>query len=214
MSASSSTNENKAEQVDNCKAQEQRWLDVFLGETFFGSCATHPFRRNELNKYCINCNASTCEYCISSGSHRHHNILKIYRHIHKVVVSLRAMEKHIDCSEIQRYKCNKRAVISLYPLPSYGVAPNVEASCKSCSWKLTEPNLYCYCSISCKVKSVLRNPDDSGPACHHQESRVEIRKGATFERKKQMEEMQKETVNPVSYRKRKRKGTPHRAPFF
>ncbi|OIW02647.1 hypothetical protein TanjilG_29423 [Lupinus angustifolius] len=165
MSASSSTNENKAEQVDNCKAQEKRWLDVFLGETFFGSCATHPFRRNELNKYCINCDVSACEYCISSGSHRHHNILKVYRHIHKVVVSLRAMEKHIDCSEIQ-------------------------------------------------VKSVLRNPDDSGLARPYLESRVKIRKGATFEPRKPMEEMQKENGNPVSFRKRKRKGTPHRAPFF
>ncbi|XP_060672214.1 protein RGF1 INDUCIBLE TRANSCRIPTION FACTOR 1-like [Ziziphus jujuba] len=95
----------KDEQVEKDQVQQRNqqpeWLQAFLERTFFDTCVAHPIRRNELNKYCINCNASACQYCMSSGAHRHHRVLKIYRHVYKDVVSLGSMEKYIDCSQIQ-----------------------------------------------------------------------------------------------------------------
>jgi len=177
--------------VEERKIHKPRWLEAFLRKIFFNSCSTHPFRKNELNKYCINCNLSVCQYCIASGPHRHHKILKIYRHVYKDVVSLATMEKYIDTSQIQvwyiiwyvfihakyfmyniqnecyklcvdlvpfwlqPYKCNKRLVISLNPLPHSGSTANNETSCNTCKRKLTEPDLYRYCSISCKVMTII-----------------------------------------------------------
>lgn len=77
------------------------WLDLFLRRTFFDSCSVHKLSKNDLNKYCINCDLPVCRYCISSASHGEHKILKIYRHVYKDVVPLCDMEKHIDCSKIQ-----------------------------------------------------------------------------------------------------------------
>ncbi|KAK7385667.1 hypothetical protein VNO78_31444 [Psophocarpus tetragonolobus] len=184
------------------KIQKPRWLEAFLRKTFFASCTTHPLRRNELNKYCINCNMSACQYCVSLGPHRHHKILKIYRHVYKDVVSLATMEKYIDISQIQPYKCNKRLVVSLNPLPHSGSTTNNEATCNTCSRKLTEPDLYRYCSISCKVKAVLSKLDDSDPPFISSQT-PPLSQGK-----------QEETSESEKFQKRKRKGIPHRAPFF
>ncbi|XP_016652280.1 PREDICTED: uncharacterized protein LOC103342528 [Prunus mume] len=128
--------------------QKPEWLESFLGKTFFDDCLAHPIRKNELNKYCINCNKSACQYCTASGAHRLHRILKIYRHVYRDVVSLAAMEKYIDCSQIQPYRCNKRLVISLSPLPHSGPISNIGAACETCRRRLTEPELFRYCCRS------------------------------------------------------------------
>ncbi|XP_029125057.1 uncharacterized protein LOC109788281 [Cajanus cajan] len=201
VSASSPTQVNKDEQEVQRKIHKPRWLEGFLTKTFFDSCPTHPFRRNELNKYCINCNMSACQYCFSSGPHRHHKILKIYRHVYKDVVSLSAMEKYIDSSQIQPYKCNKRLVISLNPLPHCGSAINNEASCNTCNRKLSDPDLYRYCSITCKVKAVLSKPNDSDPPF------------ISIQSIPPPQENQEGGSEPQS-QKKKRKGIPQRAPFF
>ncbi|RDY07500.1 hypothetical protein CR513_08378, partial [Mucuna pruriens] len=191
------------EQVVQRKIHKPRWLEDFLRKTFFDLCTTHPYRRNELNKYCINCNLSVCQYCASSGPHRHHKILKIYRHVYKDVVSLASMEKYIDSSQIQPYKCNKRLVISLNPLPHCGSAINNESSCNTCNRKLTEPDLYRYCSISCKVKAVLSKPNDSAPPFISIQTHPPR---PSQEKQEEASELQKSL--------KRRKGIPHRAPFF
>ncbi|OIW02648.1 hypothetical protein TanjilG_29424 [Lupinus angustifolius] len=216
MSASSSRKVKKNEQVAQCKVNKPRWLDALLGETFFDSCEAHPFRRNELNQYCINCNQPACRFCVSSGPHDHHQILQIYRYVYRDAVYLSDMKKFIDCSGIQPYKCNSKWVISLNPLPHNGSAVNYEASCSICSRKLTEPHKYSYCSISCKVKAVLEKPNDSFPPFISIQSPSHETQEETSE--PQMEEateqQNEETSKPQSLRKRRRKGTPHRAPFF
>ncbi|XVF14829.1 hypothetical protein REPUB_Repub09cG0095100 [Reevesia pubescens] len=135
---------------------------------------------------------------MTSNTHRHHKILKIYRHVYKDVVSLGAMEKYIDCAEIQPYKCNKRLVIALNPLPHCGLT-NTETSCEICKRRLAEPDLYRYCSISCKVKAFERKSSDSGPPF------LSIQSSNKEKRKKSLK---------IEQPKHKRKGNPQRAPFF
>ncbi|XP_061340325.1 protein RGF1 INDUCIBLE TRANSCRIPTION FACTOR 1-like [Gastrolobium bilobum] len=185
------------EQVD--KAYQPKWLEDFLSKAFFDPCTAHPSCRNELNKYCINCSVSVCQYCASSSTHCQHKMLKIYRHLFTDVVALAAMEKHFDCSQIQPYKCNKRLVIALKPLPHCGSAKRNEA-CNICGRKLAEPDLYDYCSISCKVKAVLSKLNDSVPASIstlslHQENK-------------------EETTEPSKWVNKRKRTTPRRAPFF
>ncbi|XP_002533470.3 protein RGF1 INDUCIBLE TRANSCRIPTION FACTOR 1 [Ricinus communis] len=200
MIQSSSKEINQAEEATHHRhTKEPEWIEEFLKRTFFESCTTHPIRRNETNRYCINCNLSACQYCMSSATHRHHKILKIYRHVYKDVVSLGAMDKYIDCSQIQPYKCNKRLVISLNPLPHCGPLLNTGV-CDVCKRRLAEPEHYSYCSISCKVRAFGRKSSDLDPpflSIQQPPSSIRINKESNTEQPK-----------------RKRKGIPCRAPFF
>ncbi|KAK2439019.1 protein RGF1 INDUCIBLE TRANSCRIPTION FACTOR [Trifolium repens] len=106
------------------------WFDAFLKENFFESCSTHPLRKNELNKYCIDCNMLICQHCVSSGLHRHHKVLKVHRHLCKEVISLRAIEKYIDCSQIQVESVSKKSelenTVSTTPVESSSV-PSIQS---------------------------------------------------------------------------------------
>ncbi|GLT57671.1 hypothetical protein SLA2020_306280 [Shorea laevis] len=194
MSSSKSPSQGEVELDQKEKAAE--WVEAFLQRSFFDCCSDHPIRRNEKNRYCINCDMSACQYCITSGIHRHHKILKIYRHVYKDVVSLAAMDRYIDCAAIQPYKCNKRLVIALNPLPHCGTMSNVDASCYVCNRRLAEPHLYRYCSISCKVIAFERKSNELSPPFLSIQS-------PTKDKEKQAEQP-----------KNKRKGNPRRAPFF
>lgn len=77
------------------------WLDLFLSKTFFDSCSVHNLCKNDRNRYCVNCDSAACQYCIASGLHEGHNILKLYRHVYKDAVPVSDMENYIDCSNIQ-----------------------------------------------------------------------------------------------------------------
>ncbi|XP_074276558.1 uncharacterized protein LOC141600265 [Silene latifolia] len=143
---------------------EPEWLEKFFKRTFFEPCSVHPIRRNELNKYCIDCDASLCQYCVALAPHEDHRLLKIYRHVYKDVVPLDEIEQHIDCSQIQPYRCNKQLVIALTPLPHSGSkTSDDEATCQICKRKLIEFNIYNYCSISCKVEAFAKKNDTNCP---------------------------------------------------
>ncbi|GAV60458.1 PLATZ domain-containing protein [Cephalotus follicularis] len=157
-----------------------------------------------MNRYCIDCDFSACQYCClssASGSHRHHKILKIYRHVYTDVVSLGTMEKYIDCSQIQPYKCNKRLVVALTPLPHCGPTLNNEMSCEICKRRLAEPDQYNYCSISCKVTAFERKSSESDPPFLSNDHSSPIK------------EQRKKSTQPDKP-KHKRKGYPRRAPLF
>ncbi|XP_057972176.1 protein RGF1 INDUCIBLE TRANSCRIPTION FACTOR 1-like [Malania oleifera] len=192
-----------APQIENDIRQtteKPEWLEAFLNKTFFGGCSTHQVRRNDLNKYCINCDCPVCQYCISSGGHRQHKQLKIYRHVYKDVVPLNDMEKHIDCSKIQPYKSNKQLVIALNPLPHSGPMSNEEASCNVCKRRLNEPENYRYCSIACKVMAFSRKSSSSDPPF------LAPRPAPPKEKRK--------PAWKVGRPANRRKGVPHRAPLF
>ncbi|XP_047940359.1 uncharacterized protein LOC125187768 [Salvia hispanica] len=129
-------------------------------------------------------------YCIRSGEHYNHNILTIYRLVYQNVVPLSEMKEYIDCDKIQPYKCNKKWVVSLTPLPHNGSGSLIEGdgACCLCKRKLTNPDRFRFCSIACKVQT------DVG------DGRVELY-------------VKPEVVQKPS-RKRGRKGVPHRAPFL
>lgn len=125
-------------------------------------------------------------------------------------------------AEFQPYKCNKRLVISLNPLPHCGPLSN-NGVCDVCKRRLAEPDTYSYCSISCKViitsycsftlsdgstfqKSISfqvtafgRKSSESDPPFLSIQSPTNTRRNRD---------------SKTELRKRKRKGIPCRAPFF
>ncbi|KAJ7960065.1 PLATZ transcription factor family protein [Quillaja saponaria] len=118
MNASSSKKVDKVQKAAQRKILKPRWLEAFLRKTFVDSCAAYPVLWNELNKYCIKCDMPACQYCLSSGTHRDHRIIKIYRHVYKDVVTLGTMEKYIDCSQIQVTAVSRKPCDSVPPFIS------------------------------------------------------------------------------------------------
>ncbi|GAU19476.1 hypothetical protein TSUD_77200 [Trifolium subterraneum] len=212
MTIDSSTTTYMDQLVTQSNVEKPMWLDAFLKEKFFESCSTHPLRKNELTRYCIDCNMLICQQCVFSGLHRYHKVLKVHRHLCKEVVYMRTIEKYFDCSFIQMYKRHKRPVISLNPaqLDEFGL--DAAESCQVCNRRLNIPELYRYCSISCKVESVskkseLENPVSTTPVESSSVPSIQSpppppRPQGTLE-----------GVSEFSFRKRKRKGIPQRAPF-
>ncbi|XP_009592759.1 protein RGF1 INDUCIBLE TRANSCRIPTION FACTOR 1-like [Nicotiana tabacum] len=199
MSSSGSSSLESIEQEEFCVEARRNmpgWLGPFLKRTFFGSCLVHELQKNELNRYCITCDLALCRYCISSDKHNDHKLLKIYRHVYKDVVPLDEMEIHIDCSKIQPYKCNKKWVISLNPLPHCGSGSQIvgDATCYICKRRLNDPDQYRFCCIACKVEALSRKRN---------EARCALRAIKAFEA----------IQNGEIRRKRRRKGFPHRAPI-
>ncbi|OWM64369.1 hypothetical protein CDL15_Pgr020335 [Punica granatum] len=142
-----------------------------------------------------------CQYCISSGTHRHHKILKLYRHVYTDAVCSDVIKNYIDCSGIQRYKSNNKSVIPLVPLPHSGAIVEGKA-CEYCSRRITEPQLYKYCSISCKAFAFLLKSDELAPPFLSLGAPAPTRgkgEGSSSKSQKQC---------------RGRKGKPCRAPFF
>ncbi|PIM99775.1 hypothetical protein CDL12_27725 [Handroanthus impetiginosus] len=202
------------EQIDRVVPQHgvfPKWVGGLLEKTFFDKCPTHDLQKNELNRYCISCDASTCRYCVKDGNHDDHKILTIYRHIYQDVVHLNEIEKHIDCEKIQPYKCNKKWVLSLTPLPHNGSGSLIEGdgACCVCRRKLTDPERFRFCSIACKVEAILVRMGSihpPAPGVGTSESKVEVEQ---IEKKEEVEQ----TKNKKG-RKRSRKGVPRRAPLF
>ncbi|KAL9231479.1 hypothetical protein vseg_006704 [Gypsophila vaccaria] len=143
---------------------EPEWLGRFVQMTFFDPCSEHAVWRNEMNKYCIDCDKSLCQHCISTEAHKDHGLLKLYRHVYKEVTPVDVIGQHIDCSQIQTYRCNKQMVIALTPLPHTGSKTfKDEELCRTCKRKLYVYNEYSYCSISCKVEAFIKKEFDDSP---------------------------------------------------
>ncbi|GFP96009.1 hypothetical protein PHJA_001745000, partial [Phtheirospermum japonicum] len=93
-----------------------KWIDSYLQNIFFEKCPSHDLSKIELNRFCITCEASIRKHCFISSGHKDYKVLIIYRHIYQNVFPFSEMEIHIDCDNIQSYKCNKMWVMSLNQL--------------------------------------------------------------------------------------------------
>ncbi|KAL0318349.1 UNVERIFIED_CONTAM: hypothetical protein Sangu_1991100 [Sesamum angustifolium] len=195
-----------------------KWLDEFLEKTFFCKCSAHHLQKNDLNRYCITCNASACKHCVATGVHIEHDVLTIYRHVYQdVVPSTRWSSTSIapkssyssiihsrtssDFDRKQTYKCNKKWVISLTPLPHTGSGSLIEGdgACKVCKRKLTErSDRFCFCSIACKFQAISKR------------NRIQFRIRAKKTSQTKTAVYQQASTSE-SKRKRSRKGVPHRA---
>ncbi|MED6110598.1 hypothetical protein PIB30_044518 [Stylosanthes scabra] len=153
------------------------------------------------------------------GPHHGHEILKVWKYMYHGTVSLDDMNKYFDCSEIRPYICNGQRV--LYLDPQTFCHPT---SCNISPQKLHGETIkYLYCSISSKVQKLVPTviPDENQSAVpnvipdENQNSPRERQESPTQEGQESPPlQRQEENPKPVSFRKRSRKGTPHRAPFF
>ncbi|XP_008796833.2 uncharacterized protein LOC103712164 isoform X2 [Phoenix dactylifera] len=130
------------------------WLETMLGERFFNPCMIHETaKKNEKNIFCLDCCSSFCPQCIPP--HRPHRLLQIRRYVYHDVVRVGDLGKLIDCSSVQSYTANGAKVVFLNERALSRPFRGSGNACRSCDRPLQDP--YLFCSLSCKVKLLLRN---------------------------------------------------------
>ncbi|XP_010541173.1 PREDICTED: uncharacterized protein At3g50808-like [Tarenaya hassleriana] len=171
-------------------ARKPAWLEGLMAETFFASCGVHEgwSHKNEKNVFCLTCCVSLCPHCVPF--HQSHPLLQVRRYMYQDVVLLSDLENFIDCSYIKPYTLNGAKVIYLNQrAQTSAVSSNV---CRHCYKVIQEP--FHFCSLSCKVDHLISQYADLSSIILY---RLDDDDDGNSERKGS-----------------RRKGVPHRAPFY
>ncbi|XP_023548890.1 uncharacterized protein LOC111807405 [Cucurbita pepo subsp. pepo] len=207
---------------------ETDWLGTLLNTKFFGSCDLHPnLRKNEKNKFCIDCSVSFCKNCTVHDLHRQ---VHIWKYVYHEVVRVQDAEKYFRCSEIHTYKVNGE--ISVH-LNSRGQSVDAKppktksgGSCEDCGRYVQYPNRFC--SIACKVsvnsklkdqsiRTIVSLSPDFGNLSFKEKTSAETNASeleSTISIAESREETKASPSSSSQPRKRRRKDTPHRSPSF
>eukprot|EP00250_Pteridium_aquilinum_P003044 c13373_g1_i1 orf=2-787(-) len=132
------------------KSTKPMWLELLLAEKFFAACAKHfCSKKNEKNKFCLDCMSSICQHCALSKDHNLHQLLQIRRYVYHDVIRLHDIQKLLDCSRVQAYTINSARVVFLKERPQPKSSKGLGSSCESCERSLQDA--YKFCSVACKV---------------------------------------------------------------
>ncbi|KAF8654009.1 hypothetical protein HU200_062151 [Digitaria exilis] len=211
------------------------WLEALLTTRFFLGCGAHPASpRNECNMFCLDCTTTTtfCYYC---RAHRHasHRVIQvnssssssspaaqhssalsvecnanmqIRRSSYHDVVRVSEVEDVLDITAVQTYVINSARVLFLNERPqprgagaAAGKAAGSPYNCEICGRALLDP--FRFCSLGCKLVDTKRTNGGHAAAA----SDADGIEAADAGRSKNGE------ARPLG---RRRKGIPHRAPFW
>ncbi|CAN0926234.1 Protein RGF1 INDUCIBLE TRANSCRIPTION FACTOR 1 [Linum grandiflorum] len=218
------------------------WLESLLRAAFFSACRTHrDSARSECNMYCLDCRGdSFCFYCRSS-KHKEHQVIQIRRSSYHDVVRVGEVEKVLDISGVQTYVINSSRVMFLNERPQPkpgrggggGGGGGVGHVCEICGRSLLDPLRFC--SLGCKLAGIKRNgnarfsregknegaideeeeEEEEGSTLLEMQERIARRSRAMMSSSSPNEQEEEDMYKATpSSNARRRKGIPHRAPFF
>ncbi|KAL9453464.1 hypothetical protein AB3S75_009131 [Citrus x aurantiifolia] len=181
------------------------WVIVMYKTMFFRNCMVHPnTKKNEQDRFCIDCLCSFCSHCIPA--HTRHKHVKIRRYVYSDVINRHDLCKLFDCSGIQTYHTNKTKVLFLKQRNHHQQQQQQQPinskdySCTICDRNLQDNSLYC--SIACKVVAIFGDRHTEQMSDNHNKYNKVI--NGAIKREDLMEQNRK---------RRRRKGLPLRAPI-
>ncbi|KAL5763173.1 hypothetical protein ACOSP7_019437 [Xanthoceras sorbifolium] len=200
-----------------------QWLFVMYNTMFFRTCTVHPnTKKNELDRFCIDCLCSLCSNCLSA--HIRHKHVKIRRYVYSDVINRHDLCKLFNCSGIQTYHTNKTKVLFLKQRNHHHQQQQINSkdySCIICDRNLQDNSLYC--SIACKVVAIYgdkHKEEIKNSHVSHNEIVHRIKNNDQDEDEDENEDEDKDegylTTPSLKerHRKRSRKGVPLRAPIL
>ncbi|CAN0879852.1 Protein RGF1 INDUCIBLE TRANSCRIPTION FACTOR 1 [Linum grandiflorum] len=192
------------------------WLESLLSAAFFSVCRIHrDAARSECNMFCLDCRGDPfCFYCRSSR-HKDHQVIQIRRSSYHDVVRVGEIQKVLDISGVQTYVINSARVMFLNERPQPKSGKGVAHLCEICGRSLLDT--FRFCSLGCKLVGVKKN----GNATFSMEAQTSTSREENQGMRQQQEEGEEEgegmvyqPATPPTSNARRRKGIPHRAPFF
>ncbi|EOA13935.1 hypothetical protein CARUB_v10027053mg [Capsella rubella] len=195
------------------------WLKPLLKEHFFGQCQFHgDSPKSECNMYCLDCtNDSLCSLCLPH--HKNHRTIQIRISSYHNVIRVNEIQKYLDISSIQTYVINSAKVLFLKQRPQPRPGKGFPNTCKVCDRGLAE-NCFRFCSIGCKVAGTSGRFEKG--VKHHRLNESEDSSNSSGVENESSENDNSNLQSfipptpqfpPGSFRKRRRKGIPHRAPL-
>ncbi|KAJ6739636.1 PLATZ TRANSCRIPTION FACTOR FAMILY PROTEIN [Salix koriyanagi] len=196
------------------------WLESLLSTTFFTVCPSHrDAPRSESNMFCLDCISDAfCFYCRSTR-HKDHSAIQIRRSSYHDVVRVAEIQKVLDITGVQTYVINSARVLFLNerPQPKSSTSKGVPHLCEICGRSLLDP--FRFCSLGCKLARIKNNGDATCNLGSKDDEVGEMREGRLPSKEEEelrergQQEMYTSTLTPPNSNTRRRKGTPHRAPF-
>ncbi|CAO2186477.1 unnamed protein product [Urochloa humidicola] len=191
------------------------WLEALLTTRFFLACGAHPASpRNECNMFCLDCRGAPppafCYYC---RAHRHaaHRVIQIRRSSYHDVVRVSEVEDVLDITGVQTYVINSARVLFLNERPqprgagaAAGKAAASPYNCEICGRALLDP--FRFCSLGCKLVDTKRSNGHAAAAAGG-----DVDGGGADNEAADEGGSKHGAARPQG---RRRKGIPHRAPFW
>ncbi|CAN0879851.1 Protein RGF1 INDUCIBLE TRANSCRIPTION FACTOR 1 [Linum grandiflorum] len=200
------------------------WLESLLSAAFFSVCRIHrDAARSECNMFCLDCRGDPfCFYCRSSR-HKDHQVIQIRRSSYHDVVRVGEIQKVLDISGVQTYVINSARVMFLNERPQPKSGKGVAHLCEICGRSLLDT--FRFCSLGCKLVGVKKNGNATfsmeGGDDHRHQAQTSTSREENQGMRQQQEEGEEEgegmvyqPATPPTSNARRRKGIPHRAPFF
>ncbi|CAN1307973.1 Protein RGF1 INDUCIBLE TRANSCRIPTION FACTOR 1 [Linum perenne] len=198
------------------------WLESLLSTAFFSVCRIHrDAARSECNMFCLDCRGDPfCFYCRSSR-HKDHQVIQIRRSSYHDVVRVGEIQKVLDISGVQTYVINSARVMFLNERPQPKSGKGVAHLCEICGRSLLDT--FRFCSLGCKLVGIKKNGNatftmEGGDQIREATSSSRFMLGQQEEEEDNEESMRQGTTQrqatPPTSNARRRKGIPHRAPFF
>ncbi|XWS43141.1 hypothetical protein CRYUN_Cryun16bG0077000 [Craigia yunnanensis] len=193
----------------NSMTDNSAWLRPLLQTEFYRLCECKSTK--QCSFYCTDCMGSPfCEDCYNHPhKHQGHQSLRVYKSSSRAGIRIGGIKNLLDVSDIQTYICNSAKIVYINRKRRQEHENRINNNngrmgdkCQVCGYEL-QCSASKFCSIECKVNSEVdvkeeTNNEDVDPTstAHPTCQEPEIK------------------TKPKSYRKRKRKGIPRRAPFF